>query len=290
MKFENKSTKAMLLITLGATAVLAMSTASAGITNTKHNLSQSSAAGTNNRITNVDEICVFCHTPHGANTYDQAPLWNRVLDSSQARFTTYSSSTLDAETADIGSISIACLSCHDGTQAIDSVINGVGSGNYNPLGAQMGGGDGSGNYLSTSGTMVTSGVDTGKLATNAITNVGEDLSNDHPISIQYGGGGIKSGTLGSTNDSGFVDYNQSQTTPIAVMRNNGDQWWIDTDGGTTREATDLTLFTRTDFTDTTPQPSVECGSCHDPHTEEALFMRVAGGNTGSALCLACHDK
>ena len=40
----------------------------AGIANTKHNLSPSSAAG-NNKVAaagGTDEICVFCHTPHGA--------------------------------------------------------------------------------------------------------------------------------------------------------------------------------------------------------------------------------
>ena len=30
-----------------------------------------------------------------------------------------------------------CLSCHDGTQAMDVVINGAGSGNYNPAGAEI---------------------------------------------------------------------------------------------------------------------------------------------------------
>ena len=39
-------------------------------------------------------------------------------------------------------------------------------------------------------------------------------------------------------------------------------------------------------------PSVECASCHDPHVEETAtrktFLRIA--NTGSALCLTCHNK
>ena len=42
--------------------------------------------------------------------------------------------------------------------------------------------------------------------------------------------------------------------------------------------------------------SVECGSCHDPHVESGTgtpasgqtFLRIA--NSGSAVCLACHNK
>jgi predicted CXXCH cytochrome family protein len=36
------------------------------------------------------------------------------------------------------------------------------------------------------------------------------------------------------------------------------------------------------------QPFVECASCHDPHTENATFLRIS--NAGSAVCLACHTK
>ena len=40
-------------------------------------------------------------------------------------------------------------------------------------------------------------------------------------------------------------------------------------------------------------PSVECGSCHDPHEGEAngidvSFLRIS--NVGSEVCLACHIK
>ena len=35
-------------------------------------------------------------------------------------------------------------------------------------------------------------------------------------------------------------------------------------------------------------PSVECASCHDPHTETTTFLRTS--NDDSAVCLACHIK
>jgi predicted CXXCH cytochrome family protein len=39
---------------------------------------------------------------------------------------------------------------------------------------------------------------------------------------------------------------------------------------------------------TNPEPFVECASCHDPHSTNQTFLRIA--NTGSAVCLACHNK
>ncbi len=69
-------------------------------------------------------------------------------------------------------------------------------------------------------------------------------------------------------------------------------------GGTAgvRDKSDMILYTRNFGGATGNAPSVECGSCHDPHVEEATgtpaagktFLRIA--NTGSAVCLACHNK
>ncbi len=114
-------------------------TSFAAIAGTAHDLS-----GTGGNT----QICVFCHTPHNADaTVD--PLWNATL--STATFTAYSSSTFDGTVnADpvIGP-SRLCMSCHDGTVAIDSAIGGT---------------------------------------TNFITGdalIGTDLTNDHPIGFDY---------------------------------------------------------------------------------------------------------
>jgi len=66
------------------------------------------------------QICVACHTPHGGNTsVTDAPLWNHAL--SVATYTLYSSSTMNAGAlAQPSGVSKLCLSCHDGTVAIDS--------------------------------------------------------------------------------------------------------------------------------------------------------------------------
>ena len=61
---------------------------------TRHNLSVS-GTGTVTASTET-QVCVFCHTPHGATNAPGAPLWNRQL--SGQTYTTYTSSSLDAET------------------------------------------------------------------------------------------------------------------------------------------------------------------------------------------------
>ena len=109
------------------------------------------------------QVCVFCHTPHKALTGLAAPLWNRTA--SAAAYTMYGSDTIDMtiQSAPEGT-SLACLSCHDGTVALDSLIN-------PPPGFSAG-----------AGTIGANG------------DLGNDLSNDHPISIVYD----------STQDTGFV--------------------------------------------------------------------------------------
>ncbi len=104
----------------------------------------------NENWNNTGEICIVCHTPHHADvSVTDAPLWNHEVTS--ATFTVYSSSTLDATVGQPDGASKLCLSCHDGTVAVDN----------------FGG--------KTNGTQFVSG---NKL-------IGTDLSNDHPVSFVY---------------------------------------------------------------------------------------------------------
>jgi predicted CXXCH cytochrome family protein len=63
------------------------------------------------------EICKPCHTPHHAITDVPAPLWNHEL--TVATYETHSGSGVPAVDA-LDPTSILCMSCHDGTVALDS--------------------------------------------------------------------------------------------------------------------------------------------------------------------------
>ena len=98
--------------------------ASAGIRDTKHNLSISGTGDV--KAVSETQICIFCHTPH--NSHPAQPLWNHEL-SAVVNYINYASSTLqsyasEAEAPPIDGHSKLCLSCHDGTVAIGSIISG----------------------------------------------------------------------------------------------------------------------------------------------------------------------
>lgn len=277
-----------LLAAVASACLLIAIPAQAGIANTKHNLSPT-GPGVNKVTAGTDEICVFCHTPHAADTSAPVPLWNKKLPAGTG-YTTYAtlnSSTIDGKILTVGSISLACLSCHDGTQAMDNIINAPGSGGYDVTG---GGAAGLGYTWAAGGRVDATGKMTN--AADTLAMLSTDLSNDHPIGIQYCGGGPTSTTpAGACVDK---DFHAPQTGTI-----NGNQvWWVDTTGGTaaTRDKSDMILYTRDFGTGIGTAPSVECGSCHDPHVESGTgtptsgqtFLRIA--NTGSAVCLACHNK
>lgn len=271
---------------LAAVMAFGASVAMAQITGTKHNLGTGGTQA--NKVTaGTSEICVFCHTPHAADVSTAGvPLWNKRLNTGGAAFTTYSSSTMNAVGANdglvgslsIGSVSLACLSCHDGTQAMDNILNAPGSGGFSATG---GGTVGLG--YTWQGTVDADGIMTNSATT--LSMLGRDLSNDHPIGIQYCGGGPK---VGGTSDAcQDTDFNAPNSGTIGGAT----AFWVDT-GGAGRQKTDMILYNRAFPANGTllagTYPSVECASCHDPHTANTTFLRIA--NTGSAVCLACHNK
>lgn len=250
----------------------------AGIAETKHNLGSTGLGP--NHVTDTNEICIFCHTPHGVDATG-APLWNKLLPTNTT-YTTYASlnsSTMEGVIGKPGATSLACLSCHDGAQAMDNMINAPGTGNYDPTG---GGANGLGlkwvGDHQISGKMINAGGSTSMLGT--------DLSNDHPVGVEYCGG-PKGGVVGTCKDPDFVP-------PTAGFGGNmaTGPWWVDTPDGTDgiRQKTDMILYAATSDRTTGIGPQVECGSCHDPHSSNGLFLRRQAGNTNSTTCLSCHTK
>lgn len=94
------------------------------------------------------QTCVACHAPHNTAVLADAPLWNHA--SSAATYTVYTSSTMQSTVGQPGSTSKLCLSCHDGTIAVNS-------------------------FGGVTGTTLLSGTE----------SVGTVLTNDHPIGMTY---------------------------------------------------------------------------------------------------------
>ena len=69
---------------IAACMLLAGGSAIAAVANTPHNLGSTSTAGQTNSYSGTAAICVFCHTPHGADTSASVPLWNKTLEAAPA--------------------------------------------------------------------------------------------------------------------------------------------------------------------------------------------------------------
>ena len=215
------------MVTLGkvmrSTAVVAALVATSAfgapnVTATKHNLSFSSMNAIKNGVADGGDVCVYCHTPHGSNTaFVGAPIWNKTHIDTATAFTVYGSGAVGVTSGTTiattpvglpGDVSTACLSCHDGVSAINSVINAPGSGGYNPTGT----GDLRA-FLYNTTTTVTAGtvLNMATATSTGISNIGKDLRNDHPIGVAYTVG--KAGLVADTST-----FSGTTTTIASVLR------------------------------------------------------------------------
>lgn len=109
------------LIVLFITAnllLISSATFGASIRGSKHDFSSLVLAG--------GEVCIVCHTPHGSNQGSiDAPLWDHSITTQT--FTPYTSRTMKAAVGQPDGLSKLCLSCHDGTVAIDSFNGSMGT-------------------------------------------------------------------------------------------------------------------------------------------------------------------
>ena len=184
--------KSILLIPLIA-AFAFTGQASAAIAGSPHdfsdNLDAAGVANTETAWNTSGEICKVCHVPHDIPAGAPTALWSRAA-SLATTFTMYSSTTLDgAIDATIGGTSKLCMSCHDGSVALDSFDGATGTGD----------------------TLGDTGYKAGALKVGTITGVDLDLSNEHPVSIVYdvvadSGLNPVTGTLGPNGSiSDFLD-------------------------------------------------------------------------------------
>lgn len=157
------------VMVMGAASYAAAAT---GIKGSKHDLSFA-APGANQ----TDQVCVFCHTPH--NAVKPVPLWNRNASGNAATvFKLYTSSQTfnmkptparDGFTAD--SISLFCMSCHDGSALGGTMIGAEPTGVSNDALIPNYGG------TPTAATAIT--------ASNMKLGNGTDLTKSHPVNFVY---------------------------------------------------------------------------------------------------------
>lgn len=160
-----------LIAVLGLVAFLAMvltANAAGGPTSvkdSKHNLNNVWAG-----IVPNDEVCLPCHVPHNPAEPTLRRLWNHDVDLTKA-YTLFNGKTTPASgdtkyTNDLDEKSRKCLSCHDGTIAVDSF--GI-KGTLN---------------ASASHTLGTTADGDGSTAGYVIGG-GGTLQHDHPVSLEY---------------------------------------------------------------------------------------------------------
>lgn len=232
------------------------------------------------------QVCAFCHIPHGFDTQDPGGgsfttanrngelLWNHQL-SAGVTYTPYTSDTLKAPANALDGTtpeqfySLACLSCHDGQTAVNAV--------YRVPMQISDAGDGS-DAASTGGLAgFVTGIGTGPVLMGAIDStrvIGTDLSNDHPVNINYA-------TALTAGDTGLWDITAAgQSATIGVANA--------TPGVALTAVRTYTISNGQQV----PEPilfndTVQCASCHNPHsTQYDAFLRDT--LDGSQLCLDCH--
>lgn len=221
------------------------------IVGTKHNLSTSGPGPI--KATTETQVCVFCHTPHGAIII---PLWNHTLSTQTYTVPSnlmpaWASLKTSPQNPPDGD-SRLCLSCHDGTVAIGSVVN-------------LGGAATTISMQDTSGMGYLAG---GMLSPSASSYIGTDLSGHHPVSIEFNTTLINDKAIQCNNYE--VSFRLCNPQPPVKLRPTSNLYG----GG---------LHTNV---------GVQCTSCHDPHSDPSpgtsKFLRIGTSDDTTPLCTKCH--
>ena len=248
------------------------------IVDSLHNLSVSGPGTV--KATGESEICIFCHTPHGARS-DVAYLWNR-RDTTTV-YTPYISSTLKATVGQPTGSSRLCLSCHDGTIAPGAVISRSAE---IPFGASMAG---------------------------RSSNLGTNLADDHPVSFDYIAAAampnsqlmaatslpskVRLDADGQMQCTACHNPHNDQYGKFLVMSGIGGALCISCHQKTNWSSGSHALSPST-WNGTGPDPwprsshttvaDNACGSCHRPHSA-AQPQRLLNYSVEETTCLVCHS-
>lgn len=207
----------------------------ADIRTTPHNLSRKRS------VVEADEVCVFCHTPQlppnleGKTGTGVQPAWQPSISKNHDFLMFDDIGRKQFGKMAVGSQSIACLSCHDSSQAFQ-VTGGM---NDHPFGVPYRG------YLRRLGRQ----------------SVGDDKGKqgDEPSR--------------SANFLKFVDDFKLPST--GKVDNRSVWWVSSSGVSAVRSRSDLPLYARQQEDEEGETPYIECSSCHDPHVARPLFLRVS---------------
>jgi len=211
---------------------------------------------------NVPQVCAYCHIPH-ADMSNQSPaktlLWNHVIPATTT-YKVYSSPSLKAtptalNTGDATQLggeafySLACLSCHDGSTAINAV------------------------YRVPDGVTLTGSTTMGAIpgdGTMHLIGQNADLSQSHPVNFTYDAALVAADT-GIWDVGNGANIRTLGTSMIKAVRATNT---VDASGALQQPL----LFNNT----------VQCASCHNPHSDtNGPYLRTSVVN--SQLCFKCHS-
>jgi len=225
------------------------------VVNSPHNLS-ATGPGTI-RATGEQQVCIFCHTPHNAAPIQ--PLWNRNVP--VAAYIPYTSTAMQAQPGQPTGTSKLCLSCHDGTIALGSVVS-----RDQPI--------------AMAGGMTT-------LPPGHKANLGTDLSDDHPISFTYDSAlATKDPKLrhpSSLPPQTRLDGQQElQCTTCHDAHNNQFGKFLVMDNANSQLCRSCHNQEHTEVA-----AHVDCASCHQQHTAPSGAFLLRGATVRDA-CARCH--
>lgn len=246
-----------LVALVGPAAGVARGQGSASVLNSPHNLSAGGPGSV--RATGEQQVCIFCHTPHNASPVQ--PLWNRSM--SVTPYIPYTSNSLQARPGQPTGTSKLCLSCHDGTIALGSVVS-------------------RGQPIPMAGGMTT-------LPPGHRANLGTDLSDDHPISFRYDDDlAAKDLALKSPNTLPIgvrLDSNRElQCTTCHDAHDNSRGDFLVMDNTASQLCNSCHSQGTTDIVS-----HMQCASCHVPHTAPSKAYLLKGQTVGTT-CTRCHSS
>jgi mono/diheme cytochrome c family protein len=220
-----------------------------------------------------NQICKPCHTPHNADVSITGRLWAHTMSTATYKShgtrgtSTDGTTTTDGADATVtqsgmDSASRLCLSCHDGTVALDSFM----------------GKDGGSTGKSIGDLADPGGLYNPNVGGAAVGAASADLSNDHPV-------GYAAHYDETTASAGHYRYK-----PLATVNGAGLKLAISPDafpGGKVDQSGNPVTYTK--------YYAVSCITCHNVHNagtgtapDERGLLRMS--NTSSSMCLTCHNK